>query len=111
MILTGEDDRALYNNVSIYTLHGSQNYMEISNVLEPKHACCYYLYRMITMSYIRHIFNAGLGTAQQEVLSVIQQQHCCPLSSEQFDNKQHSLQRDTELKEKINKTGQFELPP
>jgi len=56
MILTGEDDKATYNNVSIYTLHGSQNYLEISNVLEPKHACSYHLYRTITKSYIEHIF-------------------------------------------------------
>jgi len=41
---------------------------------------------------------------------VIQQQNCCPLSSEQFGNKQYSLQCDTELKKKINKTGHFEMP-
>jgi hypothetical protein len=110
MILRGDDDKAIYNNFSIYTLHGSQNYLEISNVLEPKNACSYYLYRMITMSYIEHIFNARLSTAQQKVLSVIQQQQCCPLSSEQFGNKKYSLQHDTEFKKKINKTGHFELP-
>jgi hypothetical protein len=44
-----------------------------------------------------------LSTAQQEVLKVIQQQqHFCPLSSEQFGNKRYSLQCDMELK-KINK--------
>jgi hypothetical protein len=65
---------------------------------------------MIMMSYIQRIFNAKLSTAEKVVLSSIQQQHCCPLSSEQFGNKKHSLQRDVELKMKINKTGYFLLP-
>ena len=108
MILTGEDDKTIHNTVSIYIFHGSQNYLEISNILEPTHACSYYLYRMITIATLSIFFNAGLSTAQQEVLSGIQeQQHCCPLSSNQFGNKQYSLQHDTELKQKINKTQHF----
>jgi len=87
VILTEEYDKAIYNNVSIYKLHGSQNYLEISNVLEPKHVCGYYLYRMITITMSIFFFNAGHSTAQQEVLSMIQQQNCYPLSSEQFGYK------------------------
>lgn len=50
VILTGEYDKAIYNNVSIYILNGSQNYLEIFNVLEPMHVCGYYLYRKITIT-------------------------------------------------------------